>query len=74
MEQFHPKSPEDIRTELGNAMQIQLAIRNGEEVSDFIEKHAQEVRKMLDDHPELFDQFAVSPEEVLSQMEEAIYH
>ena len=74
MEQFKQPSLEEIRTQIGNVIQIQLAIRNGQTIEEFIQKHAEGFTEIVEKHPELFDEYAVNPEGVLEEVESVMYH
>ena len=65
---------EDRKVLLGNQMQMGLASLHGEDVGDFIERHAEDFRKFVDTNPDILDKFEKEPEEVLRQVGEVIYH
>jgi hypothetical protein len=65
---------EDRTVLLGNQMQASLASRHGEELDEFIERHAADFRVIVTGHPELFDEFAKAPEVALQKIEPLLYH
>lgn len=65
---------EDRKVALGNQMQIQLAVLHGEQVEDFIERHATEFREIINSNPELLDTYTQDPEGTLKKVSEIIYH
>ena len=65
---------EDKLVLVGNILQVQLATRHGETFDYFLEHHADDFRKTMDAHPELFVQFETDEEKTLKEIEERIYH
>ena len=65
---------QDEKVLLGNQMQMQLAGMHGEDMGDFIDKHAEEFRNVVTQNPELLDEFKRDPEAALSKLSQRIYH
>lgn len=59
---------------IGNIIQVQLAERYKESITDFTEKHAKDFRHVLDAHPEYLTRFEHDAEETLQNIEAIIYH
>lgn len=55
-------------------MQIKLAERHHEDLEDFIDMHAAEFRKTVDEHPELVETFEEDPERALEELDNYLYH
>ncbi len=55
-------------------MQMQLADMHGEDIVSFIENRAEGFRGIVAAHPELLEDFVVSPEETLKRIEPLLYH
>lgn len=62
------------RVMLGNQMQMELASMHGEQLEDFIEKHAADFRATVDRQPELLQEFKDNPDSALKKLSESIYH
>lgn len=72
MEQFQ-ESPEYIKDKIRNTIQARLAMRHTEGMEVFIQKHAKDVRNLLDAHPEFFEEYKTDPEKVMAKVEKEIY-
>jgi hypothetical protein len=53
---------------------MMLADRHGEQLDDFINRHAREFRKYVDSHNDILDTFKENPEEALKEIEPILYH
>jgi hypothetical protein len=65
---------ENEKVELGNQMQEMLAERHGEQMMDFIDNHAEEFRKYVNENDDVLDAFKRNPEEAIKAIEPLLYH
>ena len=65
---------EDRRVQQANQMQMQLADMHGEDLLDFIGQRAGEFRKIVDAHPELYQEYERDPGATLKKIEPLLYH
>lgn len=72
--ELHSGGFENRKVEQANQMQMQLADMHGEDIGDFINKRAEGFRNIVNEHPELLDEYQTAPEETLKKMGPLLYH
>lgn len=65
---------ENEKVTLGNQMQMMLAERHNEQMSDFIGLHADDFRKYVEINQNILEAFKNNPEEALKEIEPILYH
>jgi hypothetical protein len=71
---FENKKNEVDVTASSNQMQMELAEKHNQDLSDFIDTKAEEFRVIVNAHPEFLEEYQTSPEEVLKKIEPLLYH
>lgn len=74
MEHFKNISTPDNHLLTTNIMQLELAQLHDESIDTFIEKHADNFRKIITSHPELLEKFKEDPASTLNELEKYVYH
>lgn len=65
---------QDEKVLIGNQMQMALASMHGEDIGDFIERHAQDFRNTINANPKFLEMYKENPEQALSEISKEIYH
>ena len=65
---------EDNKVGFTNQMQIDLAVMNGQALEAFIEHHAQDFRKVIEENPGLVERYLKDKNAVLSELQSILYH
>jgi len=65
---------EDERVGLRNQMQAELARRHGEDLMDFIDKHADAFEGYVKENESILEMFKEDPEEALNKAGQKLYH
>lgn len=65
---------ENERVGLRNQMQAEIARRHGEDLMDFIDKHASDFDIFVRQHNDIFNTYREKPEDALREAERSLYH
>ena len=66
-------APEDQHRFLENMMQAEFAKRQHEDIALFVTEHGEEMREVLDAHPELVEEFEDDPDRALDHLGEYLH-
>ena len=73
MEGLEHVAPEDEHRFLENMLQAEFAKRQHEDVAEFVTKHGEAMRRVINSHPELIEEFEDDPDSALEHFGEYLH-